>query len=585
MRALTSLSLAAACVLTTGCGSFHLHNENAAATSKAAADDFAASKFGERLKGQRAILLELEERDVEAFRKLTLVERDQTLLKLGASTELIPVPEAPTQNKPTTKDGFAYRMLVELNGRLKDLDGDPAMRAETQKASKKDQADLSKARQAQAKARQYLAIRDPGFSSIPPCNADVAALASGPTADKLGVLVSKDFEKSALSMWSDVEQSATMLGTQCSIELNLVSKIEGAKHQPNGLLANALAAYKAQKDASDRTAIKAQQAKVLLNGAAKELANTTKDLKSAQAMHNFTCPLADGAEPAASATPTAPTAPTAAPSVPAEPAASESKLCQALANLEQLGSVGQKIVAEEKIEKIGRVLQALSGIQQTAAAGEEVDTSLALIAATTRLDHALRLYRQADRWPSLEPLIIEKQLAEAELISATAQLALDKQRLAYHLEIVEAIRLEIDILGEARTNLFGSGFGREDVIAKDAPCTKNNAKLCSSYEALLRDATFVNGVPAERSAYRAMARLSESFSTARDRQMTAHVRLELSGYQRSLILSEQALASWKAVIETPIDLLRQYHAGGIKPSDIAPVLQAIGIFTVAGRVE
>jgi hypothetical protein len=67
--------------------------------------------------------------------------------------------------------------------------------------------------------------------------------------------------------------------------------------------------------------------------------------------------------------------------------------------------------------------------------------------------------------------------------------------------------------------------------------------------------------------------------------MSARVRLELSGYQQSLILSEEAIASWAAVLDTPIDLLRQYHAGGIKPSDIAPILQALGIFTIAGRID
>jgi len=575
MRAFTMASMAVACLVGTGCGSIHLHNEKSAATAKAAAEDFEASKFGEQLKSQRAILLSLEERDVEAFRKLTLVERDQTLLQLAANKE-----------PATTNAGFAYRMLTVLDARLKVLDGDPVARANDQAKAQEALQKLLVAKRKQANARQFLVFNDTRFGSIPACDEKIAALEK-PTADSLAAVVSEDFRVAAKERFAKVNVWVVQLGEECRKELGLAAEVRGAEADPGGALAGAISAYQDQKQSTDGNNAKAKIARANLTSAAKSLAKATKDSTAAQAMTDITCPAPQDEGPAAQAPESVaevPPPPAAGAAEQNDAAASPSQLCSALAELHKRGSVGKKIIAEEKIEKIGFVLQALSGITPLPREGEEVDSSLALIAATTRLGHALRVYRQADEWPPLAPLIIEKQLAEAQLAAANALVALDNRRLAYRAEIVDALRGEINLLGKARTELFGV-FGGGDVILAEAPCTRKNARLCSSYEALLRDTRYEHGVPAERPAYRAMAQLSQAYSTARDRQQTAEVRLLLSGYQESLILSEQALASWSAVLVTPIDLLRQYHAGGIKPSDIAPLLQTFGIFTIAGRID
>lgn len=594
MRATATLSLLGACLLTSGCQSAYLYNKKSDAIAKAAAEDYEASKFSEHLKAQRKVLVTLEDREVSAFSKLTLAERDQALLALVSSQEKgLPV---------TTKDGFANRLLEKIDGRLIALDGNPDARHGARASEVKARALLKVSREGQVRARQNLALPNDGFDSIEACSDKVAKLEKATTSDAIKALVEPNFESMAVVLWPSIIGSANELGKQCRIEQEQLAILKELKPERSYFLDRAVTAYEVQESAIKSADDKAKALKSAMTTAAKDLAAATKSKAEREALTDFSCPAASDAA-VAPADPTATSAAAAgalaatakltteAPTTPdTEPKktviTSASNLCKALTKLKDLGFRGRKVVAEEKIARIRDVLQAMSGITPETQSAD-TDSSLALIAATTRLSGALRMYQQAGKWPLLEPLIIEKQLADAQLASANAQVALEKRRLTYHAEIVTSIRSEIELLDEARYSLV-NGFGELVDIRQEAPCSNKNLKRCSSYEALLSSNTRVNGVPEERAAYRAMALFAESYSVGRDRQMAAGVRLALSNYQRSYILSEEAVASWTALLNTPVDLLRQYHAGGITTDDVAPVisiLQTIGIFGIADRVK
>lgn len=572
MRSLIRLSFIVACAGVAGCNSLHIYKKEADTAATAAKADYEAAKIGDRIKAQRAILATLEDREVAAARKMTLAQRNQTLLAFASNSELSPVAAtmAPKDKPqaPTTLNGFAATFLAEVDKRLELLDGEPEKRAGDQLLEVTWRKELSRAQQSQAAARNQVAFVHADFNSLPACDAKLAALDGASDERPLVALVKPDLAAKAKLFWPAMALYANKLGEGCASQLKAEEQLSKLKAEPNHMLSNALIEQKRHIDASKATAEAAKQAKIDLTFAADELARTSKALKANNTMESFTCPEVDKSKPV----------PEPKPGDPAE-----NRLCNALAKLDSLGSVGDKIVSEEKIARIGRVLQALSGVTPAAEDGS-VDSALALIAATTRLQHALNQYHGAGKWPALEPLIIEKQLAEAQLASANARVVLDNARLGYHADLVAALRLEIDLLGQARSTLFG-GFGTADIIRRKETCGKDNGKRCASYEALLRSTAFENGVPAERQAYRAMALLSESYSTARDRQTTAQIRLALSGYKQALIRSEEGLASWKAVLDTPIDMLRQYHGGGLTPEFITQALQTVGIFGIARGVK
>ena len=68
---------------------------------------------------------------------------------------------------------------------------------------------------------------------------------------------------------------------------------------------------------------------------------------------------------------------------------------------------------------------------------------------------------------------------------------------------------------------------------------------------------------------------------ARARSESADMKLVVSYYRDAFISSEAALSYWDALIATPLAQLQAYHAGGLKPEEIAQFLQAAGVVGIA----
>jgi hypothetical protein len=254
-------------------------------------------------------------------------------------------------------------------------------------------------------------------------------------------------------------------------------------------------------------------------------------------------------------------------------------ICDAIARLKQLGNLGIKTISEEQIQQIDVTLAALSG-SATPEERAKLPAGLALLSTSTQLADALQQYRTADKLPALEPLIIEKQLASARLKLATQSVELEKLRVALAQERYEALWLELNLLVQARAQLGA-------LPAAQSACTnKNKVRQCPGMSALLTDKTKVaNDEPAGRVAFRALTLLSESYSVARARSESAELRLVLADYRDSLIASEGSVAAWDALVATPVAQLQAYHSTGVKPEDIARLVQALGVVGIAVRVD
>lgn len=555
-------SLLAAVALSTlgACNSLHLYNRNADELATAANADYTDSKLGDMLAGQRTALDALEKREIAAFRALTMAQRDGALLALMTDSEL------PGKQR-TVGDGFAARFKAYVDERLTQLDGDPDARMRLHKAWRVDREDLAELQKTVQIDRRVLKTYDAAVV-LPPCGQELYALETDTTGERFFELTGNKDEASVKKIrtrWDAIHVSIKTLIANCKELETQTAKVDGFKAAPRSELESALQ----ELGALEKAAQDAQQASVTqkkaLREATAELAAATKGMSSALAGKDLRCP--GGAQAKAPAPPSG---------LEGQAAQAHKKLCDALAALEKAGDRGIQVVAEEKLDRIYTVLAAMSGMSESepGAGDETVDRSLALIAASSRLGQALERYRLADELPPLEPLVIEKQLAEVELAYANAGVRIAQARLRHARDRVDAIHDELRMLVQARSTIGGMG-----ALPAAAPCKSGVA--CASFESLLSENSAPAKAPHYRMAYRAMALLSESFSSARDRQQTAQVSMAALDYQEALSRSEAAVGSWKALVDTPLAQLKAYHAQGLRPEVAAAILQALGVVGIA----
>jgi hypothetical protein len=567
------------CTLT-GCGSVHLYDKAADAAATSAKADYDASKITESIKAARAVHDALDAKEIEAFRAVTLAERDLELLSL--------IGDSGTSKPRTTGDGLVARFNRLADARLAELIGTgvsplPAATALDDAKDKVFGTEMS-----EKTARTLLAIAQPAFASLPACDKSVSDLKDSDNPENAVTLLKnpnfklKDFPTA--SAWTPLIQQ---VGAACNSVLIARRDLANAMAAVGGQLGFAIKAADGQQASLVEAQTKAAAAGKELQSAAKALATAQKAAKDAGAPLDLTCYVTKAKA----------TAPGVAASAPAGadkatepgPAAKKNELCDALGKLVALNDFGIKVISEERLDQINAILLALGGTEPAATA-PELETGLALISTTSRFAQALNQYQQAGKLPALEPLLIDKQMTTAQLAYAQAGVQLAKARVQYAQEYRDATQLEANLLLRAKAELGSLG----PAPAKDAPCDAKTAVLCASMGQLLEDkklAQTANGAgeSARRTTYRALAYLSESYGVARERQRTAELRSIDADYREALIKSEASLASWNALLSVPIDQLKAYHSDGVTPQEAASLtaqlLQTLGVLGIAVRIK
>ncbi|MDO9236469.1 MAG: hypothetical protein Q7U28_10635 [Aquabacterium sp.] len=559
-----------------GCGSLHLYDKEADTAANAAKADYDASKITEALKAGRAMLDALEKKEVEAFRKVTLAGRDIDLLSL--------LDESGTATGKTIDNGLIPRFNKLVDARLSELAGSPTGADILTRKLQEAKSAMRAATQQEKNARSQMLTFHEKFAFLPACSLPIADLEKNPTADAIAkVMKDPAFKPSTIPTSVAWGTPIKTLAATCARLLKSRGDMTAAlTAAENGELARATILAKTYQTALKDQQAEAEKAGKDLKKASKELAAAQKAATAEAKAFDLTC---DEQQPKAGAATAAVKATSATIAATGSVADKKNNLCEALAKLKNLGDSGVKVISEERIEKINGILAAMSGLPP-ATGQDATEPGLALLGATARFSQALQQYQSAGKLPALEPLLIEKQLATAQLAYSTAGEEIAKTRVSLAEESRDATLLEMDLLLKAKATM--GGFGT--VPASGTPCTTQTAVFCASMQHLqnakaLQRPADRSSEPANRMAYRSLALLSESYTVARDRQQTAELQMVLTEYGESLLRSEAAIAAWNSVISTPIDQLKAYHAGGVTPQDFAQLLQALGVVGIAVRVK
>lgn len=556
-----------------GCSTLHLHDSAADAAATSAKADYDASKITESIKLSRAIFDALDTKEIEAFRALNVAERNTTLLSL--------LSDSGTARQRVTGNGFVARFNYFVDDRLQQLTGNNANPAVlTSQITLAVQAE-SDATGAEQRARAPLVGLSPAFDSMPACNADVSALKDSNDLSKAVALIEMpDLKPKHAVLVPSWVSAIKNLGNACTSLIEAREKLSQLKSQGGGQLKDA----QKKSDEQDRllklSQEQAKTATVRLRTALKALADAQKAAKESQTIDDLTCDLSKPVPEVAAETTDAP--------------AKKNKLCKALADLQQLGDIGIKVLSEERLEKINAILAALSGATPpTAEEKAALEPGLILLSTSRRLSHAWAQYRKSGekQFPALEPLLIDKGITTAQLEYANSGVKLAESRVMYAKAYEEATRQEVRMLAKAKAEIASLGVPP----APDTPCNGATPTVfCASVSDVLSDKKFDKslangGERVSRRVYRALAHLSESYSVARNAQLEAELHLIDTEYRVALSRSEASLASWHTLLSVPVDQLKTYHAGGIKPLEAATltaqVVQALAAVGIAVRIK
>lgn len=542
---LSVLVLAAAL---SACGSLHLYDKSADKLAADAGTAYDESKVTEALKAEQANFDALEKKEIDAFLRVDAARRDLELLSL--------LSDAPKPFVERFKEVIATRMKEVAGQSPASGDKDLALFRDKLKTITSARNLLEGTRPFEVTQRDILTRLDTRFAKLPACSAKNDAQFQEATVEALRKAAKvPDFNPTD----AQLRQYQFYVNEACRplLKAEQALKKQDAWSGELGAAASEADAL-AQRLAEREAAVK--DARALLKTATEAESAARKEKDAAMRLDDLVCP-----EDKAKAE------------------ASSNQICVALAQLKKLGDAGIKTISEEQIKNIDLMLVALSG-SATEKDEKEMPARLALLSTSARFADALKEYRTAGSYPALEPLLIEKRLQTSRLAYATQAHALEKQRVALAREKFEALLQEGDLLLQAHAYLGGipqptGGCDRKSAQSYCMPVSRLVAE-----KALQADPQ-TGAEPAGRIAYRALALYAESFSVARARQHRAELKLILSNYRDSLNRSEAALASWDALIATPLAQLKTYHASGLKPDEVAQFLQAFGIIGIAQRIK
>lgn len=552
-----------------GCSGMRLYDKQADQQASSIRADYDAGKILEVVASERANVAALEKKEIDAFVKTTLVERDLVILGLVSDGD------APFTTKFETFTEERLEAIASSTG----VDGKTPPIREQILDLRAERRELHDATRDESRIREQLGRIDIRFGKLPACiegNRSALRLPPAPPAPPAPTPLAPPPAITTLRSEAEASLNSALAGSTFATPNETLdvyrqyidvcrTALDSAKSIESKVVALGVGLLKSTSDS-----LRGSEEKLKTDEAAATAAKT--DLKKATD------------EETARVTASASVAKEAATDFTCADKKPEDKndICKALEKLSGLGDLGKKIVSEEKVNRINTLLAALSG-QYEPEKDEEVERSLAFVSAATRLHDALSAYRKAKTLPPLEPLIIEKQIAIVQLAQARQAADLQVARVGYRREMHEAV------LEEAFSLLRAKGE-----VANLKPATKcKSVKAtvgCGSVQMLLLGTGLSDDRVAKRespvrSVYRALSAISESYSVARVRYITAEMRLVLSPYRESLIQSEASLVAWNSLIDTPLKQIKTWYADGLKPDEIAQFLQAFGLLGIADRIK
>ena len=557
-KLISKMPLLATAWILAGCSSLHLYDKTSDQLASNAKTSYEDSKVVDGLNTVRFNLEALEKKEKDAFLKVNTVRRDIELLAI--------------LNDSNSKRPFVARFREAIDHRIDEilprprdkndsaaLDLDEVKNAQEHLKNMTNKEELYKKQLTEMGPYPKVLVRQ----KLPKCEIKNESLFKEVSIEALGKAINVSINPSeavANSLLNAYRGYVNACRDLLSADQRLIA---AEKKAYTGTLVEASSDVATRAKNLADSEDKRTNAKVALTNAIKNVANAQKSQEETAKIPSLICNVEkDGTE--------------TNPKNVAEP----NDICTALANLKKLGDVGVKVISEEQITRINQVLIALSE-SSTSEDKTELPPALAFLSTSRRFAGAIDQYRSAKKLPALEPLLIERQLATSRLAYATQGYELQKRRLTLSFEKRDALLSELDDLFTAKAHLAS-------IKTPTQGCKpKSDDAYCASASFLMEEKRLQ--VPTEgenpgRAAFRALVSFAESLSVGRARYESADLQLILSEYRDALNRSDAALASWDALIVTPLAQVAAYRKSGITGDEIAKFLQAFSLVAIAAGI-
>lgn len=232
----------------------------------------------------------------------------------------------------------------------------------------------------------------------------------------------------------------------------------------------------------------------------------------------------------------------------------------------------QLALVADALEQLDLILLAAAGDTQASAELDAVDRSAAytLAALPELADRVSALARSTQRVPTTALVMVKLDL-EARLQALKAKVARQKARKDLQMARFEALIEEID-----QYNRWILPF--LETLRRDSPGVLDQPLSATTPESRAR-----------RVAVAMVSEFAVIQSQAMNDRYAAEYRLIAQDYTLALARERALMARWQAVAGPLIAQQRSYHAGGVKPVDLATLaialIQTVGIFSIADGVN
>jgi hypothetical protein len=253
--------------------------------------------------------------------------------------------------------------------------------------------------------------------------------------------------------------------------------------------------------------------------------------------------------------------------------AAAAKAASALKRVEQLQSaLSEEFVSNERIQRIDALLASLkAGTTMDAEDAPKVEIAISYFPA---IADDVRAIRRARKGRAAVPLLIQRDIDLARLNAAKARLANEQQDIALSSAELGAKLVQANTYLNARNRLFESP-------AKPMPsvyaATPAGATVATAWDALAPDQRIV--LLESTNLY------LDAFGRQQAQADAAATRRFALAKDRAIAMSEITAGMGSSLIGATVDQAAQFSALGIKASDIAPILNVLGLFYIGHGVN
>ena len=194
-------------------------------------------------------------------------------------------------------------------------------------------------------------------------------------------------------------------------------------------------------------------------------------------------------------------------------------------------------------------------------------TAFAIVATFgSILDKLPKLVDQRNR-PKVSHLILQRNIAKARLDYANKIIALEQKRIDDRMAYLHAVEKEFTEWEVTRKSLCA--------VIGSAPCTLTDAKTALASDGVRTIFSDKTASQLKNDAFSALSVWGAARRGHRGAQKGLFWSMHLEKKERSLALSERALAIRSTLISSSLDQIATYHALGVKQEDLVRLVTGI----------